>query len=311
MFKGYLKCCLFSCLLFYSFSLLNAQYLDFYGTGAAWKCDDSNYDIVGGCGGTETSIYAINGTIQSGQHTYHRLSKTSWGVCSVLFGQPYTCGGFGNSLQGLRTDTVSGIVYGLDVNFQESEIFDYHSNPGDTMVGLMASTGVVIVDSVDTVLIGGLARRRLRLNTFPHPFPDYVIEGIGPTNGFFGWLGFALNGEDSKLVCYSENGNPIFSQTSCSSGADCLSLNSEERRPGRKLEVHPSPTHGPLKVQLPESSEGTIALFDLVGRKVYESAVAANLQELKLDFSGLPKGQYILRFVGISGNVQSARVWLR
>lgn len=279
-------------LLFACFSFFHspAQYLPFPDVGAAWKVDEFNSDILIQCQGTITTVYGIQDTIVRNGVVYQKIEVFTGGACS---GNP--CFSLG-TMEGIRTDTVTGIVYAW-FNLQDTPLFDYSLQAGDTMWTYNGSfwwSGNPVVDSVDTVVLGGISRKRLHLSSDFTTGPEFIIEGVGPSYGLFVPPGMGVNGEEGTLVCYSENGNPIYSNpNSCGSGGNCLALSAENGLSKVDWEVFPNPSTGKTCVRLFGQTISSLRLHDLWGRTLVEVA-GHGLSEMELDLTALPKGIYFL-----------------
>ncbi|MDX1420248.1 MAG: T9SS type A sorting domain-containing protein, partial [Rubricoccaceae bacterium] len=80
---------------------------------------------------------------------------------------------------------------------------------------------------------------------------------------------------------------------------------------GLGVSVWPNPVRGEatVRVTLPEPSEASVALFDVLGRRVgvlHEGLLGAGDHAFGLDTRGLPAGVYVVR-VGAGGAVASRR----
>lgn len=61
----------------------------------------------------------------------------------------------------------------------------------------------------------------------------------------------------------------------------------------RDLQVYPSPTTGPVTVELPRvDSSGQLAVIDMQGQVVIEQTIDHNMSTLQLDLSVYPAGHY-------------------
>lgn len=65
-----------------------------------------------------------------------------------------------------------------------------------------------------------------------------------------------------------------------------------------KIAIYPNPTKGEMTVEMqnrPESADAQIALYDLTGKTVYQSNVAA--QTTRVNITELPGGTYIMKIL--------------
>ena len=293
----------FCLLLVFAMSQLGiyAQYLAFPDSGAVWKVDEFNSDISFDCGGTITTIYTAQDTIQRGGQVFQKIQTLNSGDCSVALSS--TCFPLG-TMPGLRTDTSTGMVYAWGQQGFEVPLFDYSLQPGDTMWtylnGLSAWWGsVVLVDSVDTVVLGGLARKRLFLDSFTYPFhPDVIIEGIGPSFGLFVPPYIGANGEYGNLSCYSESGIPIFQDPdACSyaNGGTCISVSSFEPVAKTGLELYPNPASTNIRLRHASLAVSVVEVCDVYGKSLLVWENDSGLPGAEIDISGLPSGVFVLK----------------
>lgn len=277
---------------------LPAQYLAFPDSGAVWKVDEFNSDILIGCGGTLTTIYGTQDTIVRNGTVFQKINVLGSGICTSG-----ACFGLG-VMDGVRTDTATGIVYGWNFG-QEVPLFDYSLLPGDTMWTYNGSFwwgNTVVVDSVDTVVLGGLARKRLFVSKDLSFTPGIIIEGVGPSYGLFVPPGMGVNGERGQLACYSEDGIPVYSDpTSCSSGGPCTGVSLKDPLEQPQLVLSPNPSSGWVRIQLESQAIEGLRLTDAFGREVWRGNDLQAQGEFRLDMSDFPSGMYWLE-VDVEGN---------
>ncbi|MEL6772932.1 MAG: T9SS type A sorting domain-containing protein, partial [Bacteroidota bacterium] len=88
-------------------------------------------------------------------------------------------------------------------------------------------------------------------------------------------------------------------------GAACPSMRIRSAKSSRWGELYPNPssTSATLAVQVAESQEASVTVYDVLGRAVVSGAVAlrgGSEERLDVDVSGLPAGTYVVRVVGES-----------
>lgn len=285
---------------------LPAQYLAFPDSGAVWKVDEFNSDQPY-CAGTVTSLYTLEDTLMGNGMVYQKVVLWGGAQCSVVQGYSGACWSLG-TLPGIRTDTATGKVYAWDPSNpsgpSEIELFDYSLLPGDTMYSY-ANSGMwwapkLVVDSVDTVFWGGVNRKRMFVST-EYGFPATIVEGIGPSTGLFVPPGNGVNGESGTLVCYSENGNPVYQDPNqCSSVASCLMVNLDPARNLRTMQLSPNPTADRMRVLLSSPPEPAhLQVFSRNGRLLLQQPVVQ--EETLLDLRSLPPGIYLLQLLWAEG----------
>ena len=265
-------------LLIAAFSPLRGQYLPFGVAGSKWKIDFFDADIPSQCGGTTTSIFEITDTVTFVGQTYKAIAFSSRGICQVASGFSNVCGLGPDSLL-IRTDTATGQVLGWFPGASaETELFDYSLKPGDT-----------VADSVDTILLNGLSRKRL----FYANGAGTLIEGSGASSGLGFPLGNGINGEGSVLVCYSENSAPLAGDpNSCSSGGDCLALNLISPQSNTGFWWAPNPAQGRFHFGGSlYSPDATIQVFDTSGKLYWQQQA----HEGTISVADWPAGIYYIR----------------
>ena len=284
---------------------LPAQYLAFPDSGAVWKVDEYNSDILIYCYGTITTVYGIQDTIIRNGEVFQKINVFSSGVCS-----PNACFDLGQ-MEAVRTDTATGIVYAWNYG-QEMPLFDYSLNAGDTMWTYDGSFwwgATTVVDSVDTVVLGGLARKRLYVSNYLSFQPEFIIEGIGPSYGLFVPPGMGVNGERGTLACYSESGIPIYSNpNSCSSGGPCNAVSVDDPLGESGPTVSPNPSSGRVRIGLEGAVIDGVRLMDAVGRVLWEGNGLQAQGEYEVDLAAYPKGGYLVEVMGETGDTFTVRV---
>ena len=75
--------------------------------------------------------------------------------------------------------------------------------------------------------------------------------------------------------------------------------------------VYPNPTDGQLNVELQATSnfETKLTVYDVIGKKAFEKTTSVNkgLNTIKLDFSTLAKGAYVLQFADATGKIYTTK----
>ncbi len=73
--------------------------------------------------------------------------------------------------------------------------------------------------------------------------------------------------------------------------------------PGQSLRCYPNPVRDRLEVEYPAgTSPRRLEVFDLSGRKVYQSAITSGAQRSRIDMSSLPAGSYLLKVTTDKGS---------
>lgn len=81
-------------------------------------------------------------------------------------------------------------------------------------------------------------------------------------------------------------------------------------QPGHHIILYPNPTDGMLNIVLNDEGYNSIGVYDCIGRAVYQSQLAGNEKNIKINTSGLKDGIYFLRAVR-NDNVENATFVIR
>jgi len=183
--------------------------------------------------------------------------------------------------------------------WNEYLLYDFGANVGDTIDSISFCTdNYLIVDSVDTVMIGGQARRRLIFDfSASCSYVNEWVEGIGSNHGLVNNLdvhGTFIWDYWEKLVCYWQDDtlrwmNPDFN--TCyyvTVGVDELTKTSPAR-------IYPNPVHDRAVVELAGGrKKWTWTLYNSLGQVVSEEKnIDRNAYHFKR--GGLTEGIYLYR----------------
>jgi len=207
-----------------------------------------------------------------------------------------------NPIGSFRNDTLNKKVFYLPIDStNEVLLYDFNLSVGDTIHGYMEDLArlhfgpsyYAQIDSVDSVLINTNYRKRWHVKHYSQVInidPGEIIEGIGHTNGLLEgfFSGFDSNG---SLVCYSENGLPLYGSSPCET------VSVKELSLDKRFSVSPNPTNNILFINT-DIDYNTINIYSLSGKLV--KTQSASLQISVLD---LPKGMYFIQLIGNKNNV--------
>jgi hypothetical protein len=167
-------------------------------------------------------------------------------------------------------------------------LFDFTLEVGDTVHSactfLLNQT--IIVDTIDSVMVGQSYKRRLHLNN--EYGANYLIEGIGASSGLFEQMIFFE--WESGLVCFAQNGVSVWG----SSSAECnLNIGIEENPKNHEVvRVFPNPATDFTYVAIPPNITGAnISLTDVYGRIIFNRSNFSGTV-LQLPLSSAPPGFY-------------------
>lgn len=179
----------------------------------------------------------------------------------------------------------------------ETLIYDFNLMVGDTFLVSGNQDSLQIVNTIDSVLVAGLWRRRI--NFLPTGLSTRIwIEGIGDTKGLFFPALFEFENHNT-LTCYEDKNifwtNPELSQYS----ADCFTVGIAENavKQTNKSKVYPNPATSTISIEFKTtiSESFTVTIYNLLGQQVKEVAVAENQNHLILSLNGLKKGIYFYK----------------
>jgi hypothetical protein len=214
--------------------------------------------------------YSINGDSVAGGTTYLKLFFNSY-------------------FSGYITVDSLTVKYGSNADTMRI-LFDFGLMPGDTFVfhaphysqAVLQST----VESVDSVMAGGIYRKRITFADFPGYGAGPVwIEGIGDVTfggieldySYVSWIG-----NSTHLICFIENGENIYG--SCVVGI-------REDIAGTRL--WPNPTTGPVSIDLKYTGKPILAeVYSNSGKLLLTETFNSNTGFL--DLSNLKEGMYFV-----------------
>lgn len=228
------------------------QYVKFPIDSAIWRVDYWNFDACGIPQPNAQYQYTFDGDSIVNSISYSKVYSSGISNC-LSFG---FCGL-------LRDDTLNQKVYFIQPDSSsEKLLYDFSLNVGDTVPDLFNYTGVsVIVDSIDTINYGGIARRRFRyaLNMGPHNDP-YIIEGIGNVSGLL--VPLESPTISYYLICFSIGGQYIFPDST----GTCILINKTNQIGSfPNLTISPIPVVDVSRIDITEDILVEVEICDYFG----------------------------------------------
>lgn len=168
-------------------------------------------------------------------------------------------------------------------------LYNFNQQPGDTLDCVFFNNdgcpGSLIVDYLDSVLIGGLYHKKISFSQGNTADAYYIIEGVGSNMGLFPLMPCPFEA-GTNLTCFNyNNGESLYpSANAC----DPLHVNSEFNS---KIAVFPNPFAHTIIVHFETSEKVEFCLLDLPGNKVM-SATIENNDIIKLN---VPPGIYFYK----------------
>jgi hypothetical protein len=166
----------------------------------------------------------------------------------------------------------------------EELLYDFNMQVGDIVYGYIASND--IVQSIDSVLIGGSYRKRWLINPY---YNIYLIEGVGSTYGLLAKSPGSGTDALEYNICFQENGQTLFPSTTTS--CELITSTNSIEDISEQVNIFPNPSRGLFNVNMSNSTIGEIQITDLLGnvilRQTLNRQASAEIKELK-------SGTYIL-----------------
>jgi len=238
--------------------------------------------------------YFFDGDTVIGSLTYQKLFRSGFYQEEVYGPPPWpSC----NQYYTIQDDYVGGIrnsagkVFFFD-GFQDELIYDFTLEPGDTLNTSIAGSDVVI-ESIDSVLIGDEYRLRFNLNN-PDGFSNWIIEGIGHERGLIEPMYLPLEFY-SEFLCYAEAHVPVYPED-----ASCdLAVNIYENSLVNSLiSIYPNPSAGNITISIFCNYEKVIHLkiISPMGQSIVDAPwnVSQGLNVKMLDLSPNSPGIYFV-----------------
>lgn len=289
----------------FSFSQTYNGYVPFPTKNAYWvehgenvsqhspdKCVDYEYRFAG-----DTVI----STFQYSVIERTEIDQTTPNGCGPPWNAQISVSTFGY----LRNDSANKKVWLRFPNSNQDTLFyDFDFNVGDTIGNgdfYMSPPFNQVVDSVDTVYLGGRYRRKLYYSN-PCGSPgeyDFIIEGVGAKTGFSFNNSCLLAGTNNSLICMGDSLGGIYpDSTTC----NLITSISKKTKVKNEIQLSPNPTNGILKLQT-QAQLKSIEVYNLQGQKVQEVSLTRRRWELP-EKSGL----YLIRIQDEEGRVFTEKI---
>lgn len=249
-----------------------------------------------------TEIYKIDlDTIING-YLCKKVIKTNDSSSSAAFSFAYY----------MYEDTLTKKIYTLDNNFNQKLYFDFSANAGDTLVLYCPYNNLVNCDTfyvtqTDTFNIGGLYRKRIssifKSGGISLQAEDWY-EGIGTLKGlhYGGYPPYI--GELMKLLCFKNNNQLIFENTS---SYNCyytnVGVNETELS---QFSIYPNPVSDNLYINNFQSKEFYLQIFDIKGQLVFNQKLLEQIN--KISISNLQRGIYYVVIYNNSNKVFTKKI---
>ena len=188
----------------------------------------------------------------------------------------------------LRTDSHKIYMYNYN---HEDLLFDFTLNEGDTLHH--PSCGDIIVDSVETIYLNGLNRKKMSVEIMGSGISDIWIENVGSVK--HGFMSNCITGPpEPHLLCYKENDELLLQDTSfntCFYQTGTSKINNVNF--SSQCKIYPSLLTANTKVTIESNNLiNRIKIFDLQGKIVYYKKLRS--LNYKLDLNYLKNGFYLI-----------------
>ncbi|MFZ1679202.1 MAG: T9SS type A sorting domain-containing protein [Saprospiraceae bacterium] len=192
----------------------------------------------------------------------------------------------------LRYDTLLKRVYHLPaIDSSERLIYNFNLQVGDATPMQYDDDLTTVIDSIDTITVFGVPAKRFFLNIEDFPRRNFIIEGIGGSNGLlqfqpeYAYLGGGFY--MTHFNCF-QYGDSIFSPDN----SDCPFINfiSDTYQPqyDHTLNVSPNPTQGFFALTISEELlNSTFTITDCLGRVIQSFPLQEINSTSQLNSSGI------------------------
>ncbi len=259
-------------------------------TTSVWRIERNHNDES--CIYIHNSIYYIDGTeIKDGKEYYkiyeegHYWEEPTEPWDTTCTGEDYYSGDFRG---GIRTE--NGKTYGY-ASWWDSPglLMDFTLNVGDTLYSSICYYGKVI-ESIDSVLVGDDYRKRFNFSGYW--YCNWMIEGVGHERGLFESMDEPFE-NGSILICYGENGIPIFGDENC----DITVGQVENSLVIYDIIIYPNPTFGIITIKASELNTKikSYLVTDIYGNIVLNKNMELlNQNDLRINLKNSESGVYLL-----------------
>ena len=233
------------------------------------------------------SIYYIDGTEIMNGKEFYKIYEEGYYYESPTHPWDTTCtleyDYSGQYRGGIRSE--DGITYGYENGNTPSILMDFTLSVGDTLYSSICYSGKVI-ETIDSVLVGMEYRKRFN---FGESYCSWMIEGVGHERGLFESMDDPFENW-SELICYGENGIPIFGNENC----DITVGQSENKINNDQIVIYPNPTFNKILVKSDYKIK-TYFITDNLGRIILSNKIELlSKNEIEIDLSNMKSGLYVL-----------------
>jgi hypothetical protein len=255
------------------------------------------------------SIYPADTNVVIQGKTYTEFRTGGVAIFTPIGPPPNTCPtnySMGNGTYAfIRNDVPNKKVYLYDTNFTHQEIllYDFDITLGDTIIpasglafsssdGILCPTETFVVDSIDSVDIGGVYRKRFQIGYNSGWQSFSLIEGIGSNLGLANII-YCPFEYTTKFICYhykdflyAPNGNSYCSNS--------LAIN-EQSITTHNYVIKTGDCF--FEIKNPEFANVNITCYDMLGKQVWNQHFT---ETGYLNLTETPAGVYIM-YIEVNG----------
>ena len=300
------KLLLFFFLLIISISVRGQTnvYHPFPDSNAVWNID---YVVWLGCGTIsfpytryERYSYILNSDTTINNLQYHKVEIPFVEInCVTAF--PHNLAGYKGCL---REDTAARKIYFIYPNDSvDSLLFDFTLLIGDSVKGVLvygpSCFHPYVVSETDSILINNNYRKRWTITSQFGP-GQYIIEGIGSAGGLIESICQVIDGPESWLTCFRQDGITIYpnSTINCNLIDGIINVSDENI----SLTLSPNPATSEIKIENSKSKIEGVEIYDVVGEK-HRTPSLSKGEGVSVDVSSLASGIYFVLLRGEKNNI--------
>lgn len=264
---------LFVCsILIFLSGTLNAQ-IDYFANNPEWN--QASACLLDGCYDYRDFVYYLNGDTLINTETYQKCYKR--GQSNQLTNATGTpCGPFTTYDELTYFVRQEGLQIYLWNGSTDALLYDFDLAVGDTIpvTYSMLDTSFV-VDSIQTINIGGQLRNRFYFTDFNSSLFGDIIEGIGWPGGFFEPMDPPVNC-GYQFACFSLNGQVEL-------GSNCFfEANLIEVDPGIEIYLFPNPVSNQIEINFPKER-----------RLIEVNFISSNGERTSLPITTIANGKFL------------------
>ncbi len=212
-----------------------------------------------------------------------------------------------------RTDsTPDCLLYDFDLALNEIvEVYGIQSYGNNYSLSPMS----FFVSNIDSVEIGSELRGRYHLNpvlsndTLPDA-SEFWIEGIGSISGILHWEAFLVGGDSYELLCFSEN-EEYFYQNSSYTSCYYFWTGIEENENNDQINIYPNPITDKASITIENYDSNkvyTLEIYDELGRKIFENKIYSSLT---INRDELNLGLYVFKIICNGQTMKTEKIMIQ